>query len=488
MQNELHTDAYEEAILYERSPNFNLQAPSFENLDSPITTKEVYDAVKRLKRDKSASGDHLINKYFIESLDIICSHLVDLFNAVFDSGYFPDKWSQGIIVPIFKKNDPSDVNNYRGITLVSCFAKLFTGILNRRISNWCEHNHVLSDAQFGFRTGRSTVDAIFVLNAVVNKVLTEKGRLYCAFVDLKKAFDSVNLTNLWFKLYRHGLDGKLFTMIKSMYSHVKACVKACNTYSDFFECAVGLKQGEVMSPLLFSLFIDDLELFLQDSPTCGISIDDVLLILLLFADDMVILGNSTSDLQTRLDLLKTYCDRWGLVVNVDKTKIVVFRKRGGLRLDEKWDYNGLSIDTVDSFNYLGTVFYYTGNFNCNVNTLAGKALKALNVLTLSTRKYPIKYSTLFQLFDAFVGSILHYSCEIWGFGKFRQLERVHLKFCKQLLNVSKSTCSIGVYGELRRFPLYITRHTRIIKYWCKVLRTDNIIVQYLYNDLLKKMQ
>ena len=104
----------------------------------------------------------------------------------------------------------------------------------------------------------------------------------------------------------------MLRIFKDMYNQVKTCVRACNSYSDFFECAVGLKQGEVISPLFFSLFIDDLELFLQDDPNCGLNLDNITFILMLFADDMVILGITISDLQHCLDLLHTYCTRWGL--------------------------------------------------------------------------------------------------------------------------------------------------------------------------------
>ena len=104
-------------------------------MDKPITVFEIETVIRSLKRNKAAAGDQLLNEYFIESADILSGHLVDLFNAILNSGFFPSQWSEGIIVPLFKKNDPNDVNNYRGITLVSCFSKIFTGILNNRLKN-----------------------------------------------------------------------------------------------------------------------------------------------------------------------------------------------------------------------------------------------------------------------------------------------------------------------------------------------------------------
>ena len=119
-------------------------------------------------------------------------------------------------------------------------------------------------------------------------------------------------------------------------------------------------------------------------------------------------------------MLKVYCDNWGLNVNTEKTKIMVFRKRGNLKPTEKLYYNDVLPDVVNDFNYLGTCFSYTGNFMYNQEILAGKGLKALNVLLFKLRQLRIKPSTACQLFDAFVGSILSYSSEIWGITKSKE--------------------------------------------------------------------
>ena len=98
-----------------------------------------------------------------------------------------------------------------------------------------------------------------------------------------------------------------------------------------------------------------------------------------------------------------------------KTKIVVFRKRGGLKDDDSWTYNGVSLEVVNDFNYLGTVFNYTDSFALNQEMLIGKGLKALNFLFVNTKTYALTPKVMCQLFDSFVGSILSYSCEVWGF-------------------------------------------------------------------------
>ena len=159
---------------------------------------------------------------------------------------------------------------------------------------------------------------------------------------------------------------------------------------------------------------------------------------------------------------------------------MVFRKRGRLLRGEYWTYNNQEIEVVIEFNYLGTIFKYTGSFSSNIEYIVGKALKTLNVLLVNCKKLPLKSKTLCQLFDAFVGSILLYTSEILGFSK--SIKRVHLKFCKRLLNVRLNTCTAGVYGELGRYPLYISRYNRIIKYWCKVVNSD---IKRLYEQGLR---
>ena len=118
------------------------------------------------------------------------------------------------------------------------------------------------------------------MNSLIERVLRDKKRLFCCFVDFKKAYDFIDRNCLWFKLINSGVDGKLFSIIQSMYESVKLRVKHMNTLSDFFNSEVGLLQGEVTSPIMFSLFLKDIELHLQHDLNSGITIDQLSIYLL----------------------------------------------------------------------------------------------------------------------------------------------------------------------------------------------------------------
>ena len=126
------------------------------------------------------------------------SYLHVLFNKLFDLEYFPESWSEGFIVPLHKKGSKDDVNNYRGITLLSTLGKLFTSILNNRLKTWAEEYHVYVEAQAGFRASMGTTDNIFVMHGVINHLLNKGEKLFCAFVDFTKAFDYVVREVLWY--------------------------------------------------------------------------------------------------------------------------------------------------------------------------------------------------------------------------------------------------------------------------------------------------
>jgi len=225
----------------------------------PFSIDELLKATKQLNNNKSGGPDMYINEFFIHGKNVILPNLLVLFNKIFELGYFPDSWSEGYIVPLHKKGSVNEVNNYRGITLLSTLGKLFTRVLNNRLGEWAENYSVYIEAQAGFRANMGTTDNIFVLHGLVNHMINNNKQLYCAFIDFSKAFDYVVRDNLWLKLIKLGLRGNILNIIKSMYDNVKSRVKHMNSLSNSFECQLGVRQGECLSPFLFSMFINDLE-------------------------------------------------------------------------------------------------------------------------------------------------------------------------------------------------------------------------------------
>lgn len=158
-----------------------------------------------------------------------------LFNLVLSSGKVPDDWSIGIICPVYKgKGDRLNVDNYRGITVLSCLGKLFTSIINDRIQTFLDDNNLLGNEQAGFRQGNSTTDHVFTLHCLIDIYLQERKRLFCTFVDYKEAFENVQRNLLWEKLLSSGISGKVLTVIKDLYQKAKSCVRTQNGLSAFF--------------------------------------------------------------------------------------------------------------------------------------------------------------------------------------------------------------------------------------------------------------
>ena len=308
--------------------------------------------VKQLRTNKSSGPDLLLNEFFIHGNSILCPYLLQLFNKIFELGYFPQGWSEGFVVPLHKKGSINDEHNYRGITLLSTLGKLFTRILNNRLSEWAENYGVYVEAQAGFRAHMGTTDNIFVLHGIITHMLNQGKQLFCAFVDFTKAFDYIVRDNLWAKLIKLGIRGNILNIIKSMYNCAKSRVKYMNTLSEQYETVLGVRQGECLSPFLFAMFLNDIEDTFIAHGLKGVDIDMFKLFLILYADDIVIFAQDSSQLQKSLDVLCEYCSKWKLVVNTNKTKIMIFRKGGRLPNNLNFYYNGNIIEIVNKFTYL----------------------------------------------------------------------------------------------------------------------------------------
>ena len=165
-------------------------------LNRIITENEIQPCVNRFKNSKAPGPDNILNEYTKISADILMPIYLKVFNLIFSTGLFPDTWSQGLIIPIHKKGDKMNPGNYRSITLLGRFSKLFTSIVNDRITKFVEDENILSHAQAGFRKGYLTTEQIFNFKCSIDTVLNSRKKLFCAFIDFRKAFDMVWIAGL----------------------------------------------------------------------------------------------------------------------------------------------------------------------------------------------------------------------------------------------------------------------------------------------------
>ena len=211
-------------------------------------------------------------------------------------GKTPRDWQTGVIIPIFKKGDRKQCTNYRGISLLSLPQKVYAKCLERKCREIVESK--LEDGQCGCRPGRSTTDQIFTLKQIFEKSWEYGKDLFECFVDLEKAYDRVPRDKLWKVLQEYGVDGQLLRAIKSFYCRPEVCVRVNGKQSKPFHVGVGLRQGCVLSPLLFIVYMNWIDKYSQ-ADECA-TIGNCKISRLLFADDLVLLSSTESGLQRAL--------------------------------------------------------------------------------------------------------------------------------------------------------------------------------------------
>ena len=210
-------------------------------------------------------------------------------------------WNKCIInpIPMSSTNDPRESVSYRAIALASSMYKLYCSVLNTRLSLWCEENGKIVDEQNGFRKSRSTIDHVSTLTNIIDTKKKRKLSTFCAFIDFRKGYDCINRGLLWGKLEEIGIADKLLGAVKSLYVSVSSCVRINNLTIELFDVTCGLRQGCNVSHLLFNLFINDLALQIKALGK-GVLVDDQLISILLYADDVDLIADNADDLQCML--------------------------------------------------------------------------------------------------------------------------------------------------------------------------------------------
>lgn len=444
-------------------------------VECEISEGELLSALKKLKNNKSPGHDSITNEFLKGLENEGREALQNMFNDILQSESIPDPWAKSVTVMIYKKGCPNDPANYRPIALLNTMLKLFTNILQERLTVWAEKRNILPESQAGFRKNRSCEEQIFCLKTAIQKSLSKKkGKMFALFIDFERAFPSIPHEKLWSKLSSLGFPSKIIRLLKNLYDKSSTVIRSEHGNSPEIQVTLGLLQGEVLSPILFSLYIADIEKVLTESGIPGIKLlVNRHLHILLFADDMIVMASSQRDLQRKIDILRKYFLNLDLKVNLAKTKVIVFRKGGRLARGTEFTYGEEKIEIISQYTYLGVIFSQKGVVAKAAVDSKRKGIAALGSIWNVIFAGKIgSLSSKLRLFNSISASCSLYAAHIWSLRYINKLEEVQAYFIKRMLGIEKCTPNYLLRLESGVPSMLFRVIKQALCFWVRVMDID----------------
>ena len=441
---------------------------------SPTDPKEVADMIDNLD-DKKSPGPNGIPVILLKKFKEFFSFwLAKLINLCFETGVFPDLLKFAKITPLHKKESKLDFQNYRPISLLSIYSKIFEKLIYFRVYAYLVKYNLITSKQFGFRSNHSCNHAIISLTEHVKKLLDD-GHVVCGvFVDLEKAFDTVHHEILCDKLNAYGLRGKVNDLFKSYLSNRKQFVSLNGFESSIEDITCGVPQGSTLGPLLFLLYINDFRLCLTDASSGH------------FADDTFIIYNSKKlkTIETVINYELKQVIKWlrlnKLSLNAGKTELIFFHS-SSKKIDFSnvfINFNGIRLTPVDFVKYLGMFIDKHLNWNQHIHELSKKLSQANGIL--SKLRYNAPFEVCIQVYYALFYSNLIYGCNAWGLTSEENIQRIEIlqRKCVRILTFApfNSHVSDETFTDLKllkvRDVIKFFQLKLIYDFQCTTLPTD----------------
>lgn len=439
-------------------------------LDSPIELCELTSVLRSLKHDKAPGDDGISYEFYKYAPACFVRDILSVLNYIYLKETIPTSFKTAVLIPLFKKGDPNCTANYRGLSLIDTLCKIFNNILLNRITDWIEKYNILNEYQAGFRKNYSTVDNVFNLVNIVHLNKLNGKYTYAFFVDFSCAFDMIPRNSLFYKLSCMGLSSKIIRILQLSYENTTSKILYGNTFSDSFRVDVGVKQGCILSPILFALYLNDL----NDILPGGVQVDDLCVKVLLYADDIVLLSDSPNELQNMINALYKYCTKWCLKVNLAKSKILVFRSGTRISKNLKWNFGDENVQIVNSYRYLGMDLNFNLSFRKHLeNKLATAKMAIASTWSKYIKNPRISNNNKLKIFTAASKSIMFYGAQIWGINKYDEVEKLFRFFIKKMLYLPNNTPNYMLYLETGLHSLYLDTLKLHFDYIRKVLRMPN---------------
>ena len=388
-------------------------------LEEPFSEEELKKAIKRLNKGKAAGCDSVSAEHLQNAGPNIIPLLTEIFRRAVTLEYVPSNFRKGTQIPLYKgKNTCTlDMNNYRGITLLTNLNKVFEILLWERLKDWWEEEQVISPLQGACRTGRSCLHSALALQETVSVGLDTNKRVLVTYLDVSKAFDGVWIDGLFYQLRKKGIVGRVWRLLYSSYKNFQCKVRISGSYSDWYTMECGIHQGGFLSLLKYVAFIDPLLRDLEQSGL-GCNVAGVPTSPIGYADDMSTACISKISVDKSLAQIAQYANRWRYSYNAKKSAILVFGETrrehdrgskfrnfslGGEKVPERIEYDHVGIKNC----------LYSNNMPRTLDRIS-KARRAFNaVASLGIKKGGINMSTCSILYWSIIVPIVSYGSELW---------------------------------------------------------------------------
>ena len=404
-------------------------------LDDPISPAEVERQIKKLKVDKACGPDGLTPGVFTMLPAQWLVVITTLFNSVFMSGRYPVSWVRAMIFTVFKRGSRSDVNNYRGISVINSLSKLYDMVLCNRLDLWFRPFR----EQAGAQRKRGCIEHIVTLRLLTDMAFRKKLKLFVTFVDFSKAYDLVPRNKLFMILKRIGCGVVMLAALMAIYNNTESVIGGT-----VMTATLGVRQGSPTSCVLFIMFMNELVRLLKE----GCAPDGFLgwLHSLVLMDDTVLLSTSREGMINKVRLLMDFCRDHGMVINESKTKFFVIC--GSEEDGEPLRVGDLCIGWCTSYVYLGSPFTCDGSVSSSIKLHAkSKLCHVLKFVSFVKKNNDVPFVVKRRVFDAALMSSLLYGCESWVGADIKPVIKLYNWALKQLLGVRKTTPNDVCYAE-----------------------------------------
>ena len=370
-----------------------------------ISIEDVREAVKKMKKKKAPGVDEITAEVLIAGGEPMIQMLHAIFTKVERDTISPKDWSKTLVNPVHKKGCKSDPENYRAISLISIPSKVFLRILLKRMTEKTES--FLRPSQFGFRKNRGTVDAIFIVRQILEKARERNVKVHLHFIDFKAAFDTIWRKALWKMMRAIGIDPRIVDIVENIYSNAECAVVVNKQITNWFKVKVGVRQGCLLSPVLFNIFLE----FVMDELK---SLDDHLELKenmsteLRYADDTTLVATIFEKLEISTAELETACSKWGMKINASKCKTI---SDSAVPIQ----INNENVENVSDFVFLGSNVPGTTN---DIKRRLGLASSSFGRLRDQIwRNKDISLKLKLRLYNALIVPIAIYASETWTLKK-----------------------------------------------------------------------